>query len=193
MRIACGIWLKERISIADSMRVAYYADLANAARQWWVKVMYLRKAMSALTHRAFFVWLWDLLFFRQVLDSAGLKPAGEIQSQEYEVTKRKLTSICASIAAKTKGKVPYDIMSGMTAEELDVFSIHLMIEYFENARSILYAHHSPGEFGKEIEKSVKSLRNKVRDLELFKVTDSDSMGEIYESIDTKGMMMAAVL
>lgn len=191
MRVTCGIWIKERVSIADSMRVAYYTDLANSARRWWVKVMYLRKAMGALTHRAFFIWLWDLLFFRQVLDLSGLKPVEKIQSQDYQSTKRKITSICSSIAARCKGKVPHDIMVGMTADELDVFSIHLMIEYFENARSILYAHHSPGEFSKEIEKNVQKMRTKLKELELFKSTD-EADEEIYEAIDTKGMFAAAV-
>lgn len=191
MRVTCGIWIKERISIADSVRVAYYTDLANSARRWWVKIMYLRRAMGSLTHRAFFAWLWDLLFFRQVLDLSGLKPVDKIQPQDYLTTKRKITSICSSIAARCKGKVPYDIMTGMTADELDVFSIHLMIEYFENARSILYAHHSPGEFSKEIEKNVNKLRTKLREVELFKSVDSGD-DEIYEAIDTKGMFAAAI-
>lgn len=188
MRVTCGIWIKERISIADSMRVAYYTELANTARRWWVKIMYLRRAMGSLTHRAFFAWVWDLLFFRQVLDLSGLLPAEKIQSQDYKTTKKKITSICSSIAAKTGGKVPYDIMSGMTSDELDIFSMHLMIEYFERARAVLYAHHSPGEFAKEIERNVSRLREKIKDLELFKVGDD----EVYESIDTKSLMAAAL-
>lgn len=193
MRVTCGIWLKERISIADSMRVAYYADLASAARRWWVKVMYLRKAMGALTHRAFFAWLWDLLFFPQVLELSGLKPAEKIQSLDFGSTKRKLTSLCSSIAAKTGGKVPYEIMTGMTSEELDVFYAHLIIENLESARAILYAHHSPAEFAKEIDSNVKKLREKVRELELFRNTDSDYGEEIYESISPKALMAAAVI
>lgn len=189
MRVVCGIWVKERVAIADALRVARYAELANSARRWWVKVIYLRRAMGALTHRAFFAWIWDLLFFRQVLELSGLQPEEKIGSQDYKTTERKLTSVCASIAARCKGKVPYDIMTGMTAEELDVFSIHLMIEYFENARSILYAHHSPSEFAKEIDKSVNKMRNQLRELELFKSHDSE---EMYEAIDPKALMMAAV-
>ena len=158
MRVAAGIYIKDRITLNDIVSVVKYSKEAQEEPTRSGKVRAMKQVVKALTTRRWFVNLRDLYYIPQILEATKLKT--EKRAEIPENIEKSILKTASSIGAKCS-KLPFEVMSGMTLDETEIYSLHLLLEKYEQALSMVYAYHSPGEYSKEMNKRLKESQSKV--------------------------------
>lgn len=158
MRVAAGIYIKDRITLNDIVSVVKYSKEAQEEPTRSGKVRAMKQVVKALTTRRWFVNLRDLYYIPQILEATKLKT--EKRTEIPENIEKSILKTASSIGAKCS-KLPFEVMTGMTLDETEIYSLHLLLEKYEQALSMVYAYHSPGEYSKEMNKRLKESQSKV--------------------------------
>lgn len=158
MRVAAGIYIKDRITLNDIVSVVKYSKEAQEEPTRSGKIRAMKQVVKALTTRRWFVNLRDLYYIPQILEATKLKT--EKRAEIPENIEKSILKTASSIGAKCS-KLPFEVMSGMTLDETEIYSLHLLLEKYEQALSMVYAYHSPGEYSKEMNKRLKESQSKV--------------------------------
>lgn len=158
MRVAAGIYIKDRITLNDIVSVVKYSKEAQEEPTRSGKVRAMKQVVKALTTRRWFVNLRDLYYIPQILEATKLKT--EKRAEIPENIEKSILKTASSIGAKCS-KLPFEVMTGMTLDETEIYSLHLLLEKYEQALSMVYAYHSPGEYSKEMNKRLKESQSKV--------------------------------
>ncbi len=158
MRVAAGIYIKDRITLNDIVSVVKYSKEAQEEPTRSGKIRAMKQVVKALTTRRWFVNLRDLYYIPQILEATKLKT--EKRAEIPENIEKSILKTASSIGAKCS-KLPFEVMTGMTLDETEIYSLHLLLEKYEQALSMVYAYHSPGEYSKEMNKRLKESQSKV--------------------------------
>lgn len=108
------------------------------------------------------------------------KKQQENQNVDYDTYKKKLINVCSNVGSRCN-KLPIEILDGMTDTELEVYSIHLLIRYYENLTAAVYAAHAPKEAVDDAKKQIKHLNSKI------KVVTTSAQFDDSELIDDSGV------
>lgn len=157
MRVAAGIYLKERITLHDIASVVRYSKEASEGNRRG-KIRAMKKIVRALTTRRFFLNLRDVYFLPQILEAAKLRKDDATDIPDN--IEKSILKTASSIGAKCH-KTPFEIMAGMTLDETEIYSLHLLLEKYEQALSMVYAYHTPSDFAKDINKKMTESHHKV--------------------------------
>lgn len=158
MRVAAGVYIKDRITLNDIVSVVKYSKEAQEEPTRSGKIRAMKQVVKALTTRRWFVNLRDLYYIPQILEATKLKT--EKRAEIPENIEKSILKTASSIGAKCS-KLPFEVMTGMTLDETEIYSLHLLLEKYEQALSMVYAYHSPGEYSKEMNKRLKESQSKV--------------------------------
>lgn len=158
MKIALGIYIKERITLNDISAVVRYSKEANDSPARLDKIRAMKKIVRSLTSRRWFVNLRDVYYLPKILEATKLKRNESVEIPEN--IEHSILKTAANIGAKCN-KLPFEILTGMTLEETEIYSLHLLLEKYEQALSMVYAYHSPGEYSKEMNKKLKESQGKI--------------------------------
>ena len=171
MKIALGIYIKERITLNDISAVVRYSKEANDSPARLDKIRAMKKIVRSLTSRRWFVNLRDVYYLPKILEATKLKRNESVEIPEN--IEHSILKTAANIGAKCN-KLPFEILTGMTLEETEIYSLHLLLEKYEQALSMVYAYHSPGEYSKEMNKKLKESQGKILN---FGRVDSSHKGQ----------------
>lgn len=174
MKIAAGIYLKERITLNDILSVVKYSKEAqeNPARSGKIRAM--KKIVRALTSRRWLLNLRDVYYLPKILDAAKMR-----QDKKQEIAEdieKSIIRTASSIGAKCH-KLPYEVLTGSTLTEVEIHSLTLLAEKYEQALSMVYAYHSPGEYSKEMNKRLQETTSKVLNFARVIVTSDREQSE----------------
>lgn len=162
LRVAWGIWLKDRITVADKVTVFIYSERAKAAKAKGRKresKAYLKRIVGVLTGKRF-VWLRDLLYLNELLDRCGMLRKTEEEKRSIEEMRTQITDMCADIGSRCN-KDPHEIMIGMTDSEIESFSLHLFNRYYENTINLAAAHAAPSAFAEKMGEKLRENRSRI--------------------------------
>lgn len=181
LRLAWGIWLKDRITIADKVMVFVYAYRTEHAKSRRERIAYLKQIVRVFTGKRF-VWLRDLLYVNRMLDECGMLKRTNKENKTIEQMRLEVINLCSEIGSRC-GKTPHEIMVGMTDKEIELFSLHLLLRQFERAADMAASHAAPAAHGEVMLKKSSEYRSKINDV----VKGSITPEELPEALSIKGM------
>lgn len=158
MRIAAGIYIKERITLSDVLSVVRYSEQAVKEPKRRDKLRAMKKVVRALTTRRWFINLRDLYYMPKIL--AACKMNNQARAELPEDIETSILKTASALGAKCN-KLPFEIMTGMTPEEAEVYSLHLLVERYEQALSLLMAYHTPKEYSESINTKMREASGKL--------------------------------
>lgn len=159
LRVAWGLWLKDRITIADKVMVFIYSFRADNAKTKRERTAYLKRIVGVITGKRF-VWLRDLLYLNKLLDLCGMIAKDKKESRTIEQMRTSIINLCSDIGSRC-GKTPHEIMMSMTDKEIEIFSLHLYKRHYENALNRAGAAASPAGFANIMEKKLSEIDSKL--------------------------------
>jgi hypothetical protein len=162
LRLAFGIWLKDRITIADKVMVFIYSYRAKHAKSRRERNAYLKQIVRVITGKRF-VWLRDFLYLNKMLDACGMLKKGKEETRTIDQMKDAVVNLCSEIGSRC-GKTPHEIMTSMTDREIEIFSLHLYLRYYENALNRAAAQASPSGFGDIMERKISETHSKIQNI-----------------------------
>lgn len=174
MRIAAGIYLKERITLNDIMTVVKYSKEAQENPTRSGKVRAMKRIVRALTSRRWLLNLRDVYYLPKILEAAAMRQ--DKKADTAEDIEKSILRTASGIGAKCN-KLPFEILTGMTLTETEIYSMQLLAEKYEAALSMVYAYHSPGEYSKEMNKRLQESTSKILNFARVIVTSDREQSE----------------
>ena len=174
MRIAAGIYLKERITLNDILSVVKYSKEAQENPKRREKIRAMKKIVRALTSRRYLLNLRDVYYLPKILDAAKMRQ--DKKAEVPEDIEKSILRTASGIGAKCN-KLPFEILTGMTLTETEIYSMQLLAEKYEAALSMVYAYHSPGEYSKEMNKRLQESTTKILNFARVIVTSDREQSE----------------
>lgn len=184
LRVAWGLWLKDRITIADKVMVFIYSYRAEHAKSKRERKAYLKQVVRVITGKRW-VWLRDLLYLNKLLDLCGMLAKEKKEKRTIEEMRISIINLCSDIGSRC-GKTPHEIMVSMTDKEIEIFSLHLYQRFYENALNRAAAAASPGGFGEIMERKLSEITSK---LSRYKTDVTEE--NVGEKLSVKGMFQWA--
>ena len=174
MRIAAGIYLKERITLNDILSVVKYSKEAQENPKRREKIRAMKKIVRALTSRRYLLNMRDVYYLPKILDAAKMRQ--DKKAEVPEDIEKSILRTASGIGAKCN-KLPFEILTGMTLTETEIYSMQLLAEKYEAALSMVYAYHSPGEYSKEMNKRLQESTTKILNFARVIVTSDREQSE----------------
>lgn len=158
--IAPGLHMRERVTLANMLRVTRLVELMQSAETWQAYGSYLDKIIQELAEGELFpvaskreVGKREQLA-RQVLEKTGMLN----KSHPKENAAEDLKKILAWFAVQIGGKTPYEVAETMTSDESAYLAYEILKNKHEQLTRLLMAQHAP----KEANKALKSLDRSIK-------------------------------
>lgn len=163
VRVAFGLWFKDRIEIWDKWLIIVYGHHAKTTKGREQRA-YLYKIIQVLTGKKF-VWFRHLFYLNDLLREAGLivKDGAKQETRSLDEMERALHAVCADVGVRC-GKTIFEVMRGMTDSELERYSLKLLENHYSKLVQLAALQASPAGFAKEIEKQLDGVRRKLGEL-----------------------------
>ena len=183
MRVAFGTWAKDWLSLSDMLRVQLMSFAASRAKGRFEKVVYLRETVKVLTSKRTF---FSILHYQKIIDSFGFKAEVNQAEIDEKSAEMKLIKLCSDIGSRC-GKLPREVMDGMSANEIETFSKNLLMRYLEKGLQLVSAYHAPEEFSKSSQRQLKDLLRDTAQPRQAQIDRPDA----HEPVSIKGMFALA--
>ena len=174
MKIAAGIYLKERITLNDILSVVKYSKEAQESPKRGDKIQAMKQIIRALTSRRCLLNLRDVYYLPKILEAAAMRQ--DKKADAADDIEKSILRTASGIGAKCN-KLPFEILTGMTLTETEIYSMQLLAEKYEAALSMVYAYHSPGEYSKEMNKRLQESTTKILNFARVIVTSDREQSE----------------
>lgn len=174
MKIAAGIYLKERITLNDILSVVKYSKEAQESPKRGDKIRAMKQIIRALTSRRCLLNLRDVYYLPKILEAAAMRQ--DKKADAADDIEKSILRTASGIGAKCN-KLPFEILTGMTLTETEIYSMQLLAEKYEAALSMVYAYHSPGEYSKEMNKRLQESTTKILNFARVIVTSDREQSE----------------
>ena len=174
MKIAAGIYLKERITLNDILSVVKYSKEAQESPKRGDKIRAMKQIIRALTSRRYLLNLRDVYYLPKILEAAAMRQ--DKKADAADDIEKSILRTASGIGAKCN-KLPFEILTGMTLTETEIYSMQLLAEKYEAALSMVYAYHSPGEYSKEMNKRLQESTTKILNFARVIVTSDREQSE----------------
>lgn len=157
MRVGFATWTKNRLCIADALAVQRFAFAASQSRSIITRIALTREIVRTLCERS--SW-FSLFFYKRIIAAFRFRPEERLRQVDIDDVERQVLIFCSDIGSRC-GKLPYEVMCGMTFDEAQLFYKHLILRYLESAMSNAMSSTPMPDYVKQLSEKIQKTQREI--------------------------------